>query len=89
MTSWSPEEISTPRGQLDLSGHERNVLARLTGLEALAAAEDRDDAAGDERLGLLVLVLVGLLEVVATLRVADDAVSTGTLLSMATEVSPV
>ena len=51
-----------------------DIGAGLANLKGLAAAEDRNDASGNEGLGLLVLVLVGLMEIVATLGVTDDAV---------------
>ena len=68
-------EISRPaRPALTWSSHELDVGAGLADLLGLAAAEHRDDAGGNERLGLLVLVLIRLVEVVAALGVADDAV---------------
>ena len=51
-----------------------DIGASLADLEGLAAAEDGNKAGGNESLSLLVLVLVGLVEVVATLGVTDDAV---------------
>ena len=52
-----------------------DIGASLADLEGLAAAEDGNKTGGNESLGLLVLILVGLVEVVATLGVTDDAVS--------------
>ena len=51
-----------------------NIGASLADLKGLAAAEDGNKTGGNESLSLLVLVLVGLVEVVATLGVTDDAV---------------
>ncbi len=67
-------DLETGKTGLHLSDDVLDVGAGLADLQRLAAAEDGNDAAGDERLGLLVLVLIGLVEVVATLGVTDDAV---------------
>ncbi len=67
-------ELETLEAGLHLGDDMLHVGAGLANLKRLAAAEDGNDAAGDERLGLLVLVLIGLVEIVTTLGVTDDAV---------------
>ena len=51
-----------------------DIGAGLADLKRLTAAEDGNKTGGNEGLGLLVLILVGLVEVITTLGVTDDAV---------------
>ena len=60
-------DLKTSKASLDLVHDVLDIGASLADLEGLAAAEDGNKTGGNESLGLLVLVLVGLVEVVTTL----------------------
>ena len=61
-------DLKTSKASLDLVHDVLDIGASLADLEGLAAAEDGNKTGGNEGLGLLVLILIGLVEVITTLR---------------------